>query len=102
MKHADVAAAVQTLVEALAPRTPVTVDAQPRWREINAEAKRRGVEGRWLREQCRVYGVPVRGKKIQLVDVAALDAAFERMPSTDDPKPKTPSRAHAILDRNGL
>lgn len=102
MNRSDVVAAVQTLVEALAPRDPVTVEAQPRWREMNAEAKRRGVEGRWLRDQCRVYGVPVRGKKIQLVDVAALDTAFERMPSADDPQPKTRSRADAILDRNGL
>jgi len=80
----DVATALRVLAEALA--TPATAPSDaPRWRTLAAEAQRRGMPVRALRDVCVRYGVEVRGKgKHQVLDPAALDAAFDRMPSAND------------------
>lgn len=61
--------------------TRVDGEPPPRWRTLDAEAARRGMPPRALRDLCNRYGIDLRGRgKYQAVAVADLDAAFDRMP----------------------
>jgi hypothetical protein len=93
----DLNAVLEAFAAALAARLGGAANDAPRWRTLAAEAERRGFPSpRALRDWCRAAGVPVRGAgKHQVVCVADLDAALERVPEAaraePSPRPKRPA-----------
>lgn len=107
------------LLDAFAARVAAHLEGsegeRPRWRTLASEARRRGFPtARALRDWCRAAGVTVRGAgKHQVVCVADLDAALERMPvqqratapsdgAESAPSPSTPRTMNDSLAAAGL
>ena len=83
----DFAPFVDAVADRVAERLASAVDT-PRWRTVAAEAARRGFpSARALRDWCREHGVALRGNgKHQVVGVAELDAAVDRLPAREERK----------------